>query len=55
MWKWRIFNLFKQSSKSVEGIELEESLQKYFKENDLVVWPSIEKLPRGKIKNYDLI
>lgn len=40
---------------SVEGIELEESLQKYFKENDLVVWPSIEKLPRGKIKNYDLI
>ena len=30
-------------------------MQKYFKENDLVVWPSIEKLPRGKIKNYDLI
>ena len=50
MWKWRIFNRSSNLASSVEGIELEESLQKYFKENDLVVWPSIEKLPRGKLK-----
>jgi len=45
----------KTIANSVEGLELEESLQKHFNENDLTVWPRLEELLERKIKKYDLI
>lgn len=45
----------KTIANSVEGIELEESLQKHFKENDLNVSSSLEEIMRNKEIKYDLI
>ena len=45
----------KTIANSVEGVELEESLQKHFNENELTVWPRLEELLEEKIMKYDLI
>ena len=45
----------KTIANTVEGVELEESLKKHFKENDLIVWPSLEELIIKKEIKFDLI